>query len=99
MDPQEKLPEPAVVEDLAITLVWKINAAQLLFLECSSMQLVRARTAGGEQMGARTLFAAMPRGEEPPYDDPDWEMLDIIHEGGRREGSYEDRKVDNSEPT
>ena len=36
-------------------------------------------------MGARTLFAAMPRAGEPVYD-RDREMLDIIHDGGEGGG-------------
>ena len=76
-----------------------VNSAPL-FSEYSSPQLVRARPAAGEQMGARTLFAAMPRAGEPTYVDPDREMLDIIHDGGEGGGGgYEDGQVEDSDPT
>ena len=39
--------------------------------------------AGGEQMGARTLFAAMPRAGEPAYD-ADRDMLDISGESRQK---------------
>ena len=57
-----------------------VNAVPL-FSECSSLILVRARTAAGEQIGARMLFTAMPREGEPAYD-ADKKMLGIIHDGG-----------------
>ena len=64
-----------------------------LFSEYSSALIVRAGTAGREQMGACMLFAAMPRVGEPGYDE-DREMLDIIHdEGEGGGGGYEDGHV------
>ena len=50
-------------------------------------------------MGARALFAAMPRAGEPAYD-ADMEMLDIIHDGGEGGGGgYEDGQVEDSDLT
>ena len=50
-------------------------------------------------MGALTLFAAMPRAEEPSYN-TDREMLDIIHDRGEGGGvGYEDGQVEDSDLT
>jgi hypothetical protein len=76
-----------------------VNAVPL-FSEYSLPQLVRVRMADGEQMGARPLFAAIPRSEDPAYDDPGKEMLDIIHDEGEGGGfGYEDGQVEDSDPT
>ena len=75
-----------------------VNAAPVLS-KYSSSSLVWARTTGGEQMAARTLFAAMPRVGEPAYD-ADREMLDIIHDRGEGGGGdYDEVQVEDSDPT
>ncbi|KAE8780170.1 Glucan endo-1,3-beta-glucosidase 5 [Hordeum vulgare] len=69
-------------------------------LGTAARKLVWAQTTGGEQMGAHTLFATMPRAGDPTFDDPDSEMLDIIHdEGGGGGYGYEDVHVEDSDPT
>ena len=69
-----------------------------LFSEYSLPSLVWERQEAREQMGVRTLFAAVPRAGEPSYD-ADREMLDIIHDRGEGGGGdYEDEKVEDSDP-
>jgi hypothetical protein len=67
-----------------------VNVAPLLLSESALPQLVQVRTMGGEHMGARMLFAAMPKAGEKAYDDTNREMFNIIHDEERGGGGYED---------
>ena len=76
-----------------------VNTVPLLFSESTSPELVRVRTAGGEHMGVRMMFAPMPIAGENVYDDGEREMFEIIHDGSGGGGGYEDGQVEDSDPT
>lgn len=70
---------------------WTIDPnAPLHFTDSASPWLVRSRTPGMDQLGARPLFAVMSQPSTTSADDG--KMLDIIQDGG----GFEDRQVDDS---
>lgn len=73
-----------------------VNVAPLHFLDSASSQLIQSQTPGLDQLGTRSLFAGMSQSGETTYDDADMEMMEIIHDGDRGGGGFEDGQVDDS---